>query len=181
MTTKIKTGRESNATLSVKRYTSPSLRSLGSEDSSWGNSSLVTAQDMLKYAQTRVVRLTRLGQGWDGAEAKPVSKTIAAATVQILSRLLTFSNPATPQVTPEPDGGVTVEWLVSGDQIGFSMRPTHLTVWGEYQDGGDMFPPFEATPGDIDTKMDALESTLAEASIYLQKLSGGVEHRITIR
>lgn len=64
-------------------------------------------------------------EGWDGYDASPISTTSALAAVQLIDRLP--ENLQEPQVVPEPDGEIALEWR-SGKDLLFSLTVTGPTL-----------------------------------------------------
>src|SRR5205823_1597654 len=54
-------------------------------------------------------------QGWDGYDASPISPASAAAALQLIDRLP--ENLQEPQVVPEPDGEIALEWTAGRDML----------------------------------------------------------------
>lgn len=75
-----------------------------------------SADVMLQAAQQKISRLTRLKRGWDGGAGRPTSSLAAMVLNGILIHVTSTAGP-TPQIAPLPDGGVQVEWLVSGNSV----------------------------------------------------------------
>lgn len=150
----------------------------------WSRSGSVTVarSALLAYAQNRIVELTNLKRGWDGMDAEPVSKKRASLAVSILNLIVFENDLATPQAMPERDGGITVEWLVSGDHMGFSVHPDCISIWGEYANGSDAFEPyFYDGTTDPDTAEVLFEGAVKDAMTFLAKMSAGVNYRLSLK
>lgn len=160
-----------NATVSP-----PSARITTSSDDfatrAWQRGTVAVSRDaLLMSARGKVSRLTALPYGWDGHRAHPVGSLPAMVMNGLLGELVADDG-ATPQVAPMSDGGLQVEWLVSGDFVRIDVPVS-----------GEVFVLAEDAAGNVfaDGEFDWREPdrhVIDQARQFLNKISHNVEIRL---
>jgi hypothetical protein len=145
----------------------------------WRPDDSMTRSQLLTYAQNRIAELTSptapgpAALGWE-----PVHSAIASFTMSILNVLVSSDDVATPQVAPTPEGGLNVEWLVSGDSLSVTTDLVGLSIVAQFDNGDYAFEPYF---WDFDGGTESLIQVLTPAARFLEKISRGIQHRLPIR
>lgn len=134
---------------------------------------------LLTHAQVRIAQLTSAGapgrdRGW-----LPVPTSVSTTVMALLDFLIKTDDLATPQIAPTPEGGLNVEWLVSGDSLSLTVDREGVSLIAEFDNGEFAFPPLS-----WDFQHDSSETlgrALASASLFLEKISTGIQHRLLTR
>ena len=145
----------------------------------WQPEGSVTREQLLTFAQNRIAELT----GPDGLAAplgwEPVHNAIASFTMSVLAVLVSRDDVATPQVGPTPEGGINVEWLVSGDSLSVTADLDGLSIVAQFESGDNFFQPYfwDYSDGEIAN----LKRVLTSAARFLEKISTGIQQRLPVR
>jgi len=91
----------------------------------------------LKEIERKINRLLDLSAGWDGRRAACTTSTALTATLQVLLQLTTPDSLPV-QLFPLPDGGIQIEWHISGNSL-------EIEVDGD----GEAFVTAESSDGQI--------------------------------
>jgi hypothetical protein len=136
-----------------------------------------TRDQLLTFAQKRIAELTAADAPGSAAGWEPVHGPLATFAVALLGIIINSDDLATPQVAPTPDGGLDIQWLVSGDslEIIFDVKEG-VSVVGRY-DSGDCAIDFD---WGLDGDIEALHKVTVAAGTFLGKISTGIQHRLPI-
>lgn len=138
-----------------------------------------TRDELLTYAQTRIAALTaadapRQALGW-----QPVHGVVASFAMALLNTVVDGDDRATPQVAPTPDGGLDIQWLVSGDSLEITVDlDDGISIVGRYDNGEYAFEPVDWT---FDGDVKLLYEAALSAGRFLEKISTGIQRRVPIR
>lgn len=136
----------------------------------------VTRNDLLLFAQRRVAHLMNMPPDWDDEGGVPVTPSAAKMALALLLRVITADNLATPQISPTRNGGLDIEWLVSGNHLSLSVAPDgNIVLWATKQDGTEVFS-FDST----ENPANLVNYALKEADNFLSEISAGVRNRLAI-
>lgn len=136
----------------------------------------VTRQDLLLLAQRRIANLMNAHPDWGDEGGLPVTPAAAKMAMEVLLRLITTDNRATPQMSPTGDGGLDIEWLVSGNHLSLSVaRDGNVILWATKQDGAEVFS-FDST----EEPAYLVHYALKEADNFLSEISASVRNRLAI-
>lgn len=139
----------------------------------------VTKEELQQFAQRRIAESMSLPTGWDDDGGLPVSARAAKLAMLMCLDLLVADNLATPQISPDGNGGIDIEWLVSRKHLSMSVSDDGaLVIWGTREDGTEVFS-FDSTEDPIERELIAL--TLKQAREFLREISAGVRNRLPIR
>jgi hypothetical protein len=130
---------------------------------------------VLRHAQSEIANLRKLSPDWDGAGGVPLRPELANVAWVFVSHITTSDGLATPQLSPSPDGGLEVVWLVGGDRLTLSVAPDELMLYGRWADWREAFR-FEHRWGSFTP--DELIAALDDARRFLEKISDGVQHQL---
>jgi hypothetical protein len=133
--------------------------------------------EILRYTQREVANLRRLPRDWDGSGGAPLRGYLANVAISFIAALVTEDGLATPQFSPLPDGGLYVVWLVGGDRLTMSLDHEEISLHGTWADGQDAFR-FEQRWGAF--LPSELEVALNDATSFLEKISGRVQHQLMV-
>jgi hypothetical protein len=139
----------------------------------------MTRSELLTYAQKRIAALTGpeapgCAVGW-----KPVHSAVASFAMSVLNVVVTGDDLATPQVAPTQCGGLEIQWLVAGDSLEIAIDLDDcVSVVARRDNGENAFDPFD---WDFDDDVDGLVQVLISAGSFLEKISTGIQHRLTVR
>lgn len=75
------------------------------------------------WAAALVDQFRDLRHGWDSYEAEAIDPDAADLAVQVLAELRAIPGLTPPQAAPSPDGGVSIEWHLSGVDFVISIGP----------------------------------------------------------
>jgi hypothetical protein len=89
-------------------------------------------QDAWAAAQARVAEFGVLQQSWDGYGALQISAETVANTASVLT--LTLGRLPEPDVTPNPNGTLTLEWLYGGSYATMEIGKTRFSLVIEQPD-----------------------------------------------
>lgn len=146
-----------------------------------GQNPVVRPEDLHRFAQRKLIDLTRLPRGWDGGNARPIQGSVVAGLVPIVEFLVSSDNSATPQISPDAAGGATVEWLVFGETVGVRFDGQEFSIWGEHADGSDAFESVELNHLDSGEEVrKRLAVALMSARKFLESMSRNVNHRVPV-
>ena len=138
----------------------------------WGRGEpLVSKGRLLASARTKINKLLRLQHGWDGHRASPTQPLAGMVVNSLLDHLL-FDEAATPQLTPLPDGGLQVEWLVAGQSLEVEVGPTGDVLVTALDDTGVELVATEFAFWSPDIV------GIDQARTFLEKISGDVRNRL---
>ncbi|KZS80333.1 hypothetical protein A4G29_11405 [Mycobacterium kansasii] len=99
--------------------------------------------------------------------------------MSLLNIVVASDGLATPQIAPTPDGGLDIQWLVSGDSLELTLDfEDCLSIVGRCDNGEYVFGPYE---WDFQDDVDTLVPILVSAGRFLEKISTGIQHRLPIR
>jgi hypothetical protein len=98
--------------------------------------------------------------------------------MSLLNVLIGTDDIATPQIAPTPEGGINVEWLVSGDSLSVTTDLDGVSIVAQFDNGAFAFEPYS---WDFDGDVDELCQTLIPARQFLEKVSTGIQHRLPLR
>lgn len=136
----------------------------------------VTRQDLLMSAQRRIADLMNVHPDWGDEAGLPVSPSAARMAMEVLLRLIAADNRPTPQISPTGDGGLDIEWLVSGKHLSLSVAPDgNIILWATRHDGAEVFS-FDSTEDPAYLARYALK----EADNFLSEISGSIRKRVAI-
>lgn len=145
----------------------------------WLPGATPTRSQLLTYAQTRIVALTDTDAPGRTLGWTPVNSVAASFAMSLLNLIIADDDLATPQIAPTPDGGLDIQWLVSGDSLEITIDlEDGLSIVGRSDNGEYVFGPFE---WDFNDDVDILVSILVSAGTFLEKISTGIQHRLPIR
>lgn len=134
---------------------------------------------LLTYAQTRIATLTDADAPGRSIGWAPVHSAIANLAMSLLNIVVASDGLATPQIAPTPDGGLDIQWLVSGDSLELTLDfEDCLSIVGRCDNGEYVFGPYE---WDFQDDVDTLVPILVSAGRFLEKISTGIQHRLPIR
>jgi hypothetical protein len=145
----------------------------------WTADSPLTRSQLLTFAQNRIAELTGpeapgRSLGWE-----PVHSVVASFAMTLLDMVVTGDDLATPQVAPTPDGGLEIQWLVSGDSLAIAIDLEDCVSIVARRDSGDhAFEPFD---WDFDDDIETLIPAVVAAGRFLEKISTGIQHRLPVR
>ena len=110
-----------------------------------------------------------------GPEGSSTAKT--ASTVRTALELTNYfleDGAATPQATPDADGGVNVEWLVNGNSLVINcLSDSEVYIWAENADGTEI--------GSVETNSQWLaDDRLSRLKEFLREMSSQVTNRIQV-
>jgi hypothetical protein len=148
--------------------------------SSWGprGPEYVTKAELLRFAQRQIVQLMNLSPNWDDAGGLPASPQSAKMALALLVRIVSADNLATPQVSPTGNGGLDIEWLVSGNHLSLSVAPDgEIVLWANASDGSEVFS-FDSTEDPVD--YEHVNYALKYGEHFLHEISAGVRNRVAI-
>lgn len=75
--------------------------------------------------------------GWDGYDAVPVSVEVLRKTFRLLEKMPTLGIQRCPEIVPENDGAVTLEWHVNPKQeLSVSVNPNNVLYYA-FVDGSE--------------------------------------------
>lgn len=137
-----------------------------------------TRDELLTYAQKQLAAITATDApsrvfGWT-----PVNSALASFAMLLLNNVVNGDDLATPQVAPTQDGGLDIQWLVSGDSLEIAIDPDEgVSIVVRYDNGECMFDFDWGWDDDIRHLFAATQS----AGVFLGKISTGIQHRIPIR
>ena len=136
-------------------------------------------QRLLTYAQQRIAALTAANAPTMSVGWRPVHPAVASFAMSLLNVIIDDGDLATPQVAPTPDGGLDIQWLVSGDALELSIDlEDGVSIVAQFDSGDYAFTPVD---WDFDDAVDALVPALVTARTFLEKISTGIQHRIQFR
>jgi hypothetical protein len=98
--------------------------------------------------------------------------------MSILGVLVNDDDVATPQIAPTPDGGIDVEWLVSGDSLSVTADLDGISIVGQFDNGDYAFEPYS---WDFHGDAEGLRKVLHSASSFLEGISAGIQYRFPVR
>ena len=75
------------------------------------------------WAKALVDQFRDLPQGWDSYGAEAVDPDAAELAVQVLAELRAIPDLTPPRAAPSPDGGISIEWHLSGVDFVISIGP----------------------------------------------------------
>jgi hypothetical protein len=131
----------------------------------------VPREHLLEAAREKLSRLMRLASGWDGHRGEPTTLIAAMVTNGLLTKLVQDDGP-TPQLLPSPDGGVQVEWLVSGFSVHVDVDPAgEVLAAADEPTGSEIFSdefPYWAPNAEI----------LARCRVLLREMAEHLERRL---
>lgn len=136
-------------------------------------------EQLLTYAQQRIASLTAatspaVAVGW-----KPVHSAVATFAMSLLTVIINDGDLATPQVAPTPEGGLDIEWLVSGDSLELTVDlEDGVSISGLWDSGEHAFKPVD---WEFEESVDTLVPALVAARTFLAKISTGIQQRFQIR
>lgn len=120
---------------------------------------------LASYMESQINRLLRLGPGWDGYRANPVTTESVNAVMAVISQLATdLSVP--PLVFPLPDGGLQLEWHAGRESVEVEVDAGgdgHLLVTDE---SGAVVTNTELEPG-ISEALDQARRSIDHLSLRL--------------
>jgi hypothetical protein len=138
----------------------------------------VTRGELLDFAQRQIAHLMNLPRGWDDDGGLPVTPDSAKMALAMLAVLISGDNLATPQISPQGNGGLDIEWLVSGNHLSLSVAEDgHLVLWATKPDGVEDFS-FDSTDEMVDREV--FSSAIDNARRFLSATSAGVRSRVMI-
>lgn len=136
----------------------------------------VTRQDLLLSTQRRIANLMNVHPDWGDEGGLPVTPSAAKMAMEVLLRLITADNRATPQMSPTGDGGLDIEWLVSGNHLSLSVAPDgNIILWATKHDGVEVFS-FDST----EEPAYLVNYAFKEADNFLSEISVSVRNRLAI-
>jgi hypothetical protein len=122
-------------------------------------------ESLVRTARAKLDQLGQLKDGWDGDRSRApefVSLYVGHGLIQSVVR----DNGPTPQITPTPDGGVVVDWLVGGRSVSVLVGPDgHADVLAEDGAGRTEFDgdyPWRAPDQRLIERLAAYLDSLAE-------------------
>lgn len=124
----------------------------------------------LDEASSKISRLLRLPRGWDGHHGETPTVIAGLVANGFIAELVIEGGP-TPQITPSPDGGIDIEWLVRGTSVNVSVDPEGYVDLGVDAEGDVLLEsefPYWAPDG----------WKLAEARRFLHKMSYDVVYAV---
>lgn len=125
---------------------------------------------LLQPALAQLQRFETLRRGWDGYHGLPV-RPKAAVLARVLLSVLVHDDGPTPQLTPIGDGGVQMEWRVSGSMLEIEASAEGTLRFFARRGDGVVSIDDEELPPEL-----ASRHIVAAASL-LQEMSGDVAHR----
>lgn len=139
-----------------------------------------TRDQLLTYAQTRIAALTGVDAPSRGLVWEPVHSAIASFAMTMLNTVINGDDLATPQVAPTQEGGLDIQWLVSGDSLEITIDVDDgVSIIAQFDNGDYAFEPVDWAFDDGDVEM--LHAVLVTAGSFLEKISTGIQHRVPIR
>jgi hypothetical protein len=142
--------------------------------SAWTRHADTPRSVLLQMSRDKLQRLVELPEGWDSHRGRPVTILAASVLAGVLDSLV-MDDVATPQIAPLPDGGVQVEWLVSGDSVEIDVSPEGaIVILATYSDGqSEVEAEFYHYAPDVDA--------IERSRMFLGKISQNVSHRLAAR
>lgn len=138
-----------------------------------------TRDELLTYAQRRIAALTKADASRDALGWQPVSGAVASFAMALLNTVVDGDGRATPQVAPTKDGGLDIQWLVSGDSLEITVDlHDGISIVGRYDNGEYAISPVDWT---FDEDAERLHVAVHSAREFLGKISTGIQHRVPIR
>jgi hypothetical protein len=145
---------------------------------SWTPDVPLTRAELLTHAQTRIAALTATDAPGRALGWEPVHGVIASFAMTLLNIVIIGDDLATPQVAPTQDGGLDIQWLVSGDSLEITLDLRDgVSIVGRYDNGEYAFEPFDWA---IDDDVETLRIAARSAGGFLAKISTGIQHRLPI-
>lgn len=138
-----------------------------------------TRDELLTYAQTRIAALTEADPSRDALGWQTVYGAVASFAMALLNTVVDGDDRATPQVAPTQDGGLDIQWLVSGDSLEITVDLNDgISIVGRYDSGEYAIGPVDWT---FDEDVELLQAAALSAREFLGKISTGIQHRVPIR
>lgn len=131
-----------------------------------------TQTNVVNHAQRELAALQRLPMNWDGAHGQPLRSRFASAALILVTELTFRDALATPQFSPLPDGGVSIVWLVDGDDLSITLDTEEISISGTWSDGREVFDY------DLARRPELLSAAIDEARVFLDKISMNVRHQL---
>jgi hypothetical protein len=133
---------------------------------------------IVEYSQREIANLSRLPRGWDGADGIPLHPALVNAALNVIIKLTFRPGLATPQFSPSADGGLDIIWLVGGNRLTASLGLEQISLYGTRVDHSDAFPRFECRWFELE--IHELDVAMKEARIFLDEISEGVAHQLSV-
>lgn len=148
----------------------------------WQPDRSVTRAQLLTHAQNRIAELTNRDAPGRALGWQPVHRVVAQLAMSLLEALITGDDLATPQVAPTPEGGINIEWLVSGDALSVTVDLEGLSIEAHLDNGEYAFAPRYWDYGaNQEALIRELRQVLPIASRFLDKISTGIQHRLPLK